>query len=76
MWRKKFMAFFLDIRTPSRSSWDDEESTPSRSKWEMASPARSLISEDVRSERRLVHCLVSSRTHNVASQLCNLAQQQ
>jgi len=40
-----------DIRTPSRSSWDDEESTPSRSKWEMPSPSRSII-EDMRSERR------------------------
>lgn len=40
-----------DIRTPSRSSWDDEDSTPSRSKWEMPSPSRS-ISEDMRSERR------------------------
>lgn len=40
-----------DIRTPSHTSWDDEDSTPSRSKWEMPSPSRS-ISEDMRSERR------------------------
>lgn len=46
-----FTTFVSDIRTPSRSSWDDEDSTPSRSKWEMPSPARS-ISEDMKSERR------------------------
>ena len=40
-----------DIRTPSRSTWDDDDSTPSRSKWEMPSPSRS-ISDDMRSERR------------------------
>ena len=45
--------FLSDIRTPSRSSWDDEDSTPSRSKWEMSSPSRS-ISEDMRSERRYI----------------------
>lgn len=42
---------YKDIRTPSRSSWDDEESTPSRSKWEIPSPAR-CVSEDMRSDRR------------------------
>ncbi|EDO35622.1 predicted protein [Nematostella vectensis] len=40
------------IRTPSRSSWEeDENSTPSRSKWEMPSPARS-ISDYIASEKR------------------------
>ena len=40
-----------DIRTPSRSSWDDEDATPSRAKWEMPSPSRSVY-EDMKSERR------------------------
>ncbi|XP_028392273.1 pre-mRNA-splicing factor ATP-dependent RNA helicase PRP16-like [Dendronephthya gigantea] len=42
-----------DLKTPSRTSWDDEEDmTPSRQTWEAPSPARSDISKKDRSERR------------------------
>ena len=34
-----------DLKTPSRTSWDDEEDmTPSRRNWDAPSPARSDIS--------------------------------
>ena len=53
------MISLIDIRTPSRSTWDDEEMTPLRSRaWDLPSPARS-VTDDIRSERRL-----EIETHN------------
>ena len=43
----------LDLKTPSRTSWDDDEDViPSRRNWDAPSPARSDISRKDRSERR------------------------
>ena len=54
------MISLIDIRTPSRSTWDDEEMTPLRSRaWDLPSPARS-VTDDIRSERRL-----EIETHNL-----------
>ena len=54
---------FIGLRTPSRTGWEDDDSTPGRSKWELPSPARSMSGEPA-SDRRysnydgLVSCVV------------------
>jgi hypothetical protein len=48
-----FQTFVQGLKTPSRTSWDDEEDmTPSRRNWDVPSPARSDRPGSDRGERR------------------------